>query len=396
MRRVYLDHAATTAILPEVREAMLPYLGDYFGNPSSLHDWGDPVREALDKARQQVATLIGVTEPEEVIFTASGTESNNFAIKGLALAQQSKGKHILISAIEHFSVMNSAKSLERLGFEITLVPVGKDGLVDPEEVRKNIRPDTVLVSIMHANGEVGTIQPLQEIARFTRERKIVFHTDAVATCGTVAVNVKELGVDALSLAGSQFYGPKGSAALWVRRGVRILPLLDGGIQEGGRRAGTEDVPAIVGLGQAAEIAVRDIPGRILKLSPMRDKLLRQLPEKIKNVLVTGHPQRRLPGHASFCIEFVEGESMLMLLNSQGIAVSSGSSCTSRALKASHVLIAMGFSHEIAQGSILFTLGIDNNAEDIDYVLEVMPPIVDRLRQMSPLYSKYVKASKGGQ
>ncbi|MBP1706288.1 MAG: cysteine desulfurase NifS [Chloroflexi bacterium] len=396
MRRVYLDHAATTAILPEVREAMLPYLGDYFGNPSSLHDWGDPVREALDKARQQVATLIGVTEPEEVIFTASGTESNNFAIKGLALAQQSKGKHILISAIEHFSVMNSAKSLEKLGFEITPVPVGKDGLVDPEEVRKNIRPDTVLVSIMHANGEVGTIQPLQEIARFTRERKIVFHTDAVATCGTVAVNVKELGVDALSLAGSQFYGPKGSAALWVRRGVRILPLLDGGIQEGGRRAGTEDVPAIVGLGQAAEIAVRDIPGRILKLSPMRDKLLRQLPEKIKNVLVTGHPQRRLPGHASFCIEFVEGESMLMLLNSQGIAVSSGSSCTSRALKASHVLIAMGFSHEIAQGSILFTLGIDNNAEDIDYVLEVMPPIVDRLRQMSPLYSKYVKASKGGQ
>ena len=396
MRRVYLDHAATTAILPEVREAMLPYLGDYFGNPSSLHDWGDPAREAIEKARQQVATLIGVTEPEEVIFTASGTESNNFAIKGLALAQQSKGKHILISAIEHFSVMNSAKSLEKLGFEITPVPVGKDGLVDPEEVRKNIRPDTVLVSIMHANGEVGTIQPLQEIARFTRERKIVLHTDAVATCGTVAVNVKELGVDALSLAGSQFYGPKGSAALWVRRGVRILPLLDGGIQEGGRRAGTEDVPAIVGLGQAAEIAVRDIPGRILKLSPMRDKLLRQLPEKIKNVLVTGHPQRRLPGHASFCIEFVEGESMLMLLNSQGIAVSSGSSCTSRALKASHVLIAMGFSHEIAQGSILFTLGIDNNAEDIDYVLEVMPPIVDRLRQMSPLYSKYVKASKGGQ
>ena len=396
MRRVYLDHAATTAILPEVREAMLPYLGDYFGNPSSLHDWGDPAREAIEKARQQVATLIGVTEPEEVIFTASGTESNNFAIKGLALAQQSKGKHILISAIEHFSVMNSAKSLEKLGFEITPVPVGKDGLVDPEEVRKNIRPDTVLVSIMHANGEVGTIQPLQEIARFTRERKIVFHTDAVATCGTIAVNVKELGVDALSLAGSQFYGPKGSAALWVRRGVRILPLLDGGIQEGGRRAGTEDVPAIVGLGQAAEIAVRDIPGRILKLSPMRDKLLRQLPEKIKNVLVTGHPQRRLPGHASFCIEFVEGESMLMLLNSQGIAVSSGSSCTSRALKASHVLIAMGYSHEIAQGSILFTLGIDNNAEDIDYVLEVMPPIVDRLRQMSPLYSKYVKASKGGQ
>jgi cysteine desulfurase len=396
MRRVYLDHSATTPLPPEVREAMLPYLGDVFGNPSSLHDWGDPAREAIEKARQQVATLIGVTEPEEVIFTASGTESNNFAIKGLALAQQNKGKHIIISAIEHFSVMNSAKSLEKLGFELTLIPVDTYGLVDPEKVRQSIRPDTVLVSVMHANGEVGTIEPIQEIARITREKKIVMHTDAVATCGTIPVNVKELGVDALSLAGSQFYGPKGSAALWIRRGVRILPLLEGGIQEGGRRAGTEDVPAIVGLGQAAEMATGNISGRMQKLIPMRDKLLTQLPDKIKNVLVTGHPQKRLPGHASFCIEFIEGESMLMLLNSQGIAVSSGSSCTSRALKASHVLIAMGFSHEIAQGSILFTLGIDNQPEDIDYVLEAMPPIVDRLRQMSPLYSKYVKASKGGQ
>jgi cysteine desulfurase len=396
MRRIYLDHAATTPILPEVREAMLPFLGDLFGNPSSLHDWGDPARGAIDNAREQVAKLIGVTEPEEVIFTASGTESNNFAIKGLALAQQNKGKHIVISAIEHFSVMNSAKSLEKLGFEVTMIPVDKFGLVNPEEVHKSIRPDTSLVSIMHANGEVGTIEPIQEISKFTREKKIAFHTDAVATCGTIPIDVKALGVDALSLAGSQFYGPKGGAALWVRRGVRILPLLDGGIQEGGRRAGTEDVPAIVGLGKAAETASADISGRMQKVIPLRDQLLKQLPEKIKNVLVTGHPQKRLPGHASFCIEFIEGESMLMLLNSQGIAVSSGSSCTSRALKASHVLIAMGFSHEIAQGSILFTLGIDNQPEDIDYVLEVMPPIVDRLRQMSPLYSKYIKAAKGGQ
>jgi len=249
---------------------------------------------------------------------------------------------------------------------------------------------------MHANGEVGTIEPIQEIAKITRERKVVFHTDAVATCGTLPVNVKELGVDALSLAGNQFYGPKGSGALWVRRGVRIIPLLDGGIQEGGQRAGTEDVPAIVGLGKAAELAAKNLPDRMQKLVPMRDKLLNQLPAKIEHVLVTGHPQNRLPGLASFCVEFIEGESMLMLLNSQGIAVSSGSSCTSRALKASHVLIAMGLSHEIAQGSILFTLGIENNPEDIDYVLEVMPPIVDRLRQMSPLYAKYVKAGKGGQ
>ncbi len=396
MRKVYLDHAANNPLLPEVREAMFPYLGDVFGNPSSLHDWGDPAREAVDKAREQVAALIGAGEPEEIIFTANGTESNNFAIKGLAMAQQNKGKHLIVSSIEHFSVMNSARTLEKMGFELTLVPVDKYGVVDPEEVRKNIRPDTILVSIMHANGEVGTIEPIQEIGKITREKKVVFHTDAVATCGVIPLNVKELGVDALSMAGNQFYGPKGSAALWVRRGVRIMPLLDGGIQEGGRRAGTEDVPAIVGMGKAAEIAALAMTGRIQKMTPLRDQLLGQLPAKIEHVMVTGHPQNRLPGLASFCVEFIEGESMLMLLNSQGVAVSSGSSCTSRALKASHVLIAMGLSHEIAQGSILFTLGLENGSADIEYVLEVMPPIVDRLRQMSPLYSKFIKAGKGGQ
>lgn len=395
MRKVYLDHAATYPVIPEVRDAMMPYLGDLFGNPSSLHDWGDPAREAVDSARQQVASLIGAGEPDEVIFTSSGTESNNFAIKGLAMAQQNKGKHIIISAIEHFSVMNAARSMEKLGYELTLIPVDKYGVVNPEDVRKSIRPDTILVSIMHANSEVGTVEPIQEISKITREKKVVFHTDAVATCGTIPIKVKELGVDALSLAGNQFYGPKGSGALWVKRGVRIIPLLDGGIQEGGRRAGTEDVPAIVGLGKAAEIAARELPFRTLRLTPMRDNLISGLPTKIEHVLVTGHPQNRLPGHASFCVEFIEGESMLMLLNSQGIGVSSGSSCTSRALKASHVLLAMGFNHEIAQGSILFTLGIENSPEDIGYVLEVMPPIVERLRQMSPLYSKYMKIGKGG-
>ncbi len=395
MRKVYLDHSATNPILPEVREAMLPYLGDIFGNPSSLHDWGDPACGGLAIARAQVAELIGAGEPDEVIFTASGTESNNFAVKGIAMAQQAKGKHIVISAIEHFSVMNSAKSLEKMGFAVTLVPVDKYGQVSPEDVLKSLRPDTILVSIMHANGEVGTLQPIKEIAKITRERKIPFHTDAVATCGSIPVNVKDLGVDALSLASNQFYGPKGGAALWVRRGVRIVPLLDGGIQEGGRRAGTEDVPAIIGMGKAAEIALKELSNRMTQLTPLRDKLIGGLPEKVGHVVVTGHPQNRLPGHASFCVEFIEGESMLMLLNSQGIGVSSGSSCTSRALKASHVLLAMGLTHEIAQGSILFTLGIDNNAEDIDYVLESMPPIVDRLRQMSPLYAKFIKAGKGG-
>ena len=394
MRKVYLDNAATTPLLPEVREAMLLYLGELFGNPSSLHEWGDAAREVLDEARTQVAQLIGASA-DEIIFTGSGTESNNFAVKGLALAQQAKGKHVIVSAIEHFSVLHSARTLEKLGFELTLVPVDKYGVVDPEDVRKNIRKDTVLVSVMHANGEVGTIEPIAEIAGITRENKVVFHTDAVATAGTIPVDIKELGVDALSLAGNQFYGPQGVGALWVRKGVRIMPLLDGGVQEGGRRAGTENIPAIAGLGKAAELARVGITSRIKQLSPLRDRLLTELPGKVDHVVVTGHPENRLPGHASFCVEFIEGESMLMMLNSKGIAVSSGSACTSRALKASHVLIAMGLSHEIAQGSILFTLGRDNTPEDIDYVLEVMPPIVDRLRQMSPLYAKFSKTSEGG-
>ncbi len=394
MRMVYLDNAATTPILPEVREAMLPYLGEAFGNPSCLHEWGDAAREGMETARAQVAQLIGA-DAEEIIFTGSGTESNNFAIKGLALAQQNKGKHIVVSAIEHFSVLHSARTLEKWGFELSLVPIDKYGVVDPEDVRKSLRKDTVLVSVMHANGEIGTIEPIREIAKITSESKVLFHTDAVATAGTIPVDIKELGVDALSLAGNQFYGPKGVGALWVRKGVRIIPFLDGGVQEGGRRAGTENVPAIVGLGRAAELAKASMVARVEHLTQLRDRLLTELPAKIDHVTVTGHPQNRLPGHASFCVEFIEGEAMLMLLNSQGVAVTSGSACTSRALKASHVLIAMGLSHALAQGSLLFSFGLDNTTEDVDYVLEVLPPIVDRLRQMSPLYAKFTKKGKGG-
>jgi len=253
----------------------------------------------------------------------------------------------------------------------------------------------VLVSIMHANGEVGTIEPIKEIAKIAKEKGVVFHTDAVATAGTIPVDVEELGIDALSLAGNQFYGPKGVGALWVRKGVRIIPFLDGGVQEGGRRAGTENVPAIVGLGKAAELARTNMASRIEHLTQLRNRLLTELPSKIEHVVVTGHPQNRLPGHASFCVEFIEGEAMLMLLNSQGVAVTSGSACTSRALKASHVLIAMGISHELAQGSLLFSFGLDNTSEDIDYVLEVLTRVVDRLRQMSPLYAKFTKTGKGG-
>jgi len=394
MKKVYLDNNSTTPLLPEVRDVMLPYLGELFGNPSCLHEWGDPPREAMETARTQVADLINGA-PEEIIFTGSGTESNNFAVKGLAMANQKKGKHIVVSSIEHFSVLNSAKTLEKMGYSYSTVPVDKYGVIDPENVRKAIRDDTILVSIMHANGEIGTLEPIKEISKIAKEKGVIFHSDAVATAGTILMDVKELGVDALSLASNMFYGPKGVGALWLRKGVRITPLLDGGIQEGGRRAGTENVAGIVGMGKAAELAKAHMLVRTEHLTRLRDYLLKELPARINRVMITGHPQNRLPGHASFCVEFIEGESMLMLLSSQGVAVTSGSACTSRALQASHVLIAMGLPHEIAQGSLLFGLGMSNTMEDVDYVLEILPPIVDRLRQMSPLYSKFLKQSKGG-
>jgi len=392
MRKVYLDNVSTTRLIPEVYQVMKPYLEDEFGNPSCVHEWGDVAKEGVEKARTQVAQLIG-GQAEEIIFTGSGTESNNFAIKGLALAQQKKGKHLVISAVEHFSVLHSVKTLEKWGFDVSLIPVDKHGLIDPEAVRRQIRNDTVLVSVMHANSEVGTIEPIKQISQITKEKEVVFHTDAIATAGTIPVNVQELGVDALSLSGNQFYGPKGVGALWLRQGVRIIPLLDGGVQEGGRRAGTENVPAIVGLGKAAELASANMTARVKHIAHLRDRLLSELPSAIDHVVVTGHPEHRLPGNASFCIEFIEGEAMLMLLNSKGVAVTSGSACTSRALKASHVLIAMGISHALAQGSLLFGFGVDNSDEDVDYLLEVLPPVVDRLRQMSPLYSKFLKGGE---
>ena len=394
MRKVYLDHVATTPLDPRVLEVMLPYLREVFGNPSSLHDWGDEPRQALEMARGQVASLIGA-QPQEIIFTGNATEANNFAIKGLALAQQDKGKHILVSAVEHFSVLNAAKTMGKLGFEVGQVPVDKHGLVNSEEVKRRLRQDTILVSVMHANAEIGTIEPIAEIARVVKETGAVFHTDAVASTGAIPIKVTELGVDALTMAANQFYGPKGVGALWVRRGVRIMPLLDGGIQEGGRRAGTEDVAAIVGFGKAAELAQEEMSARLEHLVPLRDHLIQGVASRIEHSILTGHPTGRLPGHASFCIEFIEGEAMLMLLNAQGVAASSGSSCTSRALKASHVLTVIGLPPEIAQGSLVFTLGRSTSREDIDYVLKELPLVVERLRQMSPLFAKFVKAQKGG-
>ena len=392
MRKVYLDHIAATPLHPLARESMLPFLKENFGNPQSLHSFGQPVLEAVEEARVRVARLINASA-EEIFFTASGSEANNFAVKGMALAQRDKGKHLVVSAIEHQSVLNSVKSLERQGFQATLVPVSREALVDPQDVAKAITPQTVLVSVMVANSEVGSLQPAAEIARLCRTRQVPFHTDAVAAVGNIPVDVKALGVDALSLAGDQFYGPKGSAALYVRKGVRLLPFIDGGIQEGGRRGGTENVVGIVGLGTAAEAAANELDRRAEKAQALRDRLIEELPRRVERVILTGHPTRRLPYHASFCIEFIEGEAMLLSLDMKGIAASSGSACTSRALKVSHVLLAMGLDHALAQGSLIFSLLDSTEAEDLDYVLEVFPPIVRRLREMSPLYTKYLEESR---
>lgn len=383
---------ATTAIHPEVAEEMLPWLKEGFGNPQSLHSFGVESKEAIEEARAKVATLIGGA-PGEIYFTSSGTEANNFALKGLTFAHRKRGKHIIVSQIEHHSILHSAEFLETLGFEVTYLPVDKFGLVDPDDVKKVMRKDTILLSVMHANAEVGTIEPVADVARLARAKGVVVHTDAVASVGYVPVDVRELGVDALSLAGHQFYGPKGVGALWVKKGVRIVPFMHGGIQEEGRRAGTENVMGIVGLGKAATMAEKELIPQMCEVRTLRDRLMQELPRKIDRVYPTGHPHQRLPHHASFCIEFIEGESMLLHLDTVGVSASSGSACTSRALKASHVLSAMGISAELAQGSLVFGLGIQNTEEEIDYVLEVLPPIVDRLRQMSPLYAKHLKEKK---
>jgi cysteine desulfurase len=392
MEKIYLDYAATTPLHPEVKQAMEPYLTEFFGNPQSLHSFGNPAKQALDDARVKVAQLIGA-KPEEIYFTASGAESNNFVLKGIAWAYKEKGNHIITSAIEHYSVLYSVKTLSKWGYEVTTLPVDKFGIVNPDDVKKAIKKETILISIMHANNEVGTIEPIKELAQIAKEHKIPFHSDGVATAGSIPVNVGELGIDALSLAGHAFYGPKGSAALYLKKGTRIMSLIEGGIQEGGRRGGTEDVAAIVGLGKACELAQKEIPKRIEHNQRLRDRIIKELPTKIERIYLTGHPEKRLPGHASFCIEFIEGEAMLLFLDDEGIAAASGSACTSKALKASHVLLALGIDHALAQGSIVFTLGINNKSSDIERLITKLPPIVERLRQMSPLYAKFMKGEK---
>ena len=386
MKSAYFDYVSGGPLDPRVLKDMMPYLKEVFGNPSSLHDFGQAAAEGIEKARQKVADLIGSLK-EEIIFTASSSEANNLALKGIALANRARGEHVITSQIEHFSVLHPLKTLQKWGFKVTYLPVDRFGLLDPRQVEKAITSGTTLISIMHANNEIGTIEPLEAISRIAKKRGICVHSDATGTVGIVPVSVQELGVDALSFSAQSLYGPKDMGSLDRSQGTRIMPLVEGGIQEDGRRAGTENVPAIVGLGKAAELGKAELEERRKTLLPLQERLIIELPQRIKNILVNGCSQSRLPNNVHVCVQFVEGESMLMLLNSEGISVSSGSACTSRALKTSHVLGAIGVETATAQGSLLFSLGVSTSNREIDYLLETLPPIVERLRQMSPLYKQ---------
>jgi len=394
MRKVYMDNGNTTPLHPAALEAMLPFLKEDFGNPSSIHSYGEGPREALGVARAQVAALIGA-DKDEIIFTSCGTESNNFAIKGIAAALKKKGNHIITSAIEHFSVLYSCKSLEKQGFEVTYLPVDATGLVNPDDLKGAIKKETILVSVMAANGEMGAVQPTAELGKITSEAGVTFHTDAVAAVGGVPIDVAGMNVNLLSLAANMFRGPKGIGALYVKKGTRIMPIMDGGVQEGGRRPGTENLAGAVGMGKAAAIAQAGLPEYGPRVTKMRDRLIGGIMEKIPYARYNGHPVKRLPGNISVSMEYIEGESMLLFLNMQGVAASSGSACTSRALKASHVLTSMGVPIEVTHGSLLLTLGPDNTDEDVDYLLDILPPIVQRLRDMSPLYEDMVTKKKAG-
>ena len=392
MKRVYVDHAAATPVKKEVLQAMLPYFVEHFANPSTVYDMGSEIKDVIEEQREKVAKLIGA-KGKEIIFTSSGAEANNLAIKGAVFARKKKGNHIIVSSIEHHSVLNAARFFERLlDFEVTFLPVDEYGLVDPKRLAEIIRPDTLLVSIMHANNEIGTIEPISELSAICRERGVLFHTDAVATVGNIPVDVNELGVDLLSLSGVSMGGPKGIGALYFRDNLRLMPLIHGGIQEMGRRGGTENVPGIVGLGKAAELAMNELPDRESHVRMLRDRLVTGIQERIEKVTFTGHPQRRLPNHASFCVEAIEGEALLLMLNEEGIYVNTGSACASKALKTSPVLVAIKIPPDLAQGSIVFTLDRANTMEEVEYILEKLPSVVEKLRSFSPLWNKKRRAA----
>jgi len=392
MKKVYMDNQSNTILDEHLFEAMLPYFKENYGNPQSMYSLGAVSKDAIDAARLSAAALVGAAE-DEVYFTSCGSESNNLAIKGAASAYKQKGKHIVISAIEHFSVLYSARRLVQEGFDVSHAPVDKYGTVILDELKKLIRPDTVLVSVQHANTEIGTIQPVEEIAKIAHEKGALFHTDAVCTAGTIPVDIKKIGADLLTFSASQFYGPKGAAVLVVKKGTRVTPQIDGGIQENGRRAGTENVPAIVGLGKACDIALAEMAENTKKISFLRNRIISELPQKIKFIYLNGHPQHRLPGNVNFSIEFVEGEGMFLHLDANGIFVSSGSACASKALKMSHVLTAIGVDAAVGQGSILMSLSKYNNEAEIDYLLEQFPEVVSKLRVMSPLFAYFEKTGQ---
>lgn len=385
MQKVYLDNAATTKVRDEVVEAMLPYFTEYFGNPSSLHLFAREAGKGLDTARAQVAKALNA-KPEEIIFTGGGSESDNMVLRGIPEAYKKKGKHVITSAVEHHAVLHTLEAMEKEGrVEVTYLPVDEYGTVTAEQVEKAIRPDTVLVSIMFANNEVGTIMPIEQIGETCKKYGVLFHTDAVQAVGHVPVDVEKMHIDLLSLSGHKFHGPKGVGALYVRKGVRIPALILGGAQERRKRAGTENVPGIVGMGKAIELATAELEDNAAKMKVLRDRLIFGIPARIPDVKLNGHPTERLPNNVNFSIRFIEGESILLMLDLNGIAASSGSACTSGSLDPSHVLLAMGLPHEVAHGSLRLTLSEFTTPEEIDYVLDTLPPIVEKLRAMSPLY-----------
>ena len=387
MRRIYLDHAATTPVHAKVAKVMAPYFSRDFGNPSTLYSYGREAKGALEEARAKVAQLIGAKQPEEIVFTSGGTEADNFALCGVAWANQKKGNHIITTSIEHHAVINVCKFLEKRGFKISYLPVDKDGLVNPMEVKRAITEGTILVSVMHANNEIGTVEPIEEIAEIVKEKGIYFHTDAVQTVGHLPINVDKLKVDLLAMSAHKLYGPKGVGALYIRKGTKIVPFLYGGEQENKRRASTENVHGIVGFGEACSLAQKDMAKEEKRQVYLRNKLIEGILKKIEQSRLNGHPEKRLPGNVNLSVEGVEGESMLLQLDLAGVCASSGSACTSSILEPSHVLTAIGISPEVAHSSLRFTLGKDNNEEDINYVLKVLPEIVEKLRSMSPIYKK---------
>lgn len=384
MEKIYLDYAATTPVDPEVVKAMQPYFLEGFGNPSSIHSFGREARKAIEDAREKVAAFLGAN-PEEIVFTSGGTESNNFAIFGTAEAYAKQGNHIISTTIEHHAVLEPLKVLEKKGFKLTLVKVDKYGMVDPQEIKKAITDKTILISIMHANNEVGTIQPILEIARIARQKEIGFHTDAVQTVGHLPAEVVNLGVDLLSLSAHKFYGPKGVGALYIRKGRRIRRFLHGGDQENGRRSSTQNTAGIVGMAKAIELCAANMQAEANSQARLRDSLFKEIQNKIPDVFINGHPVQRLPNNANFSIRYIEGESILLSLDMFGLAVSTGSACTSTSLEPSHVLLAMGLSHELAHGSLRVSLGRWTKKEHIDYFVEKLTPVVEKLRKMSPIY-----------